>query len=74
MQPMEAQADGMDLNPSVLIQTQNNIIAQNAVRLVQMEAAIQQLRLENQNLRGALAQRDDYEVIEEEPDADTGTD
>lgn len=67
MQPME---EGMDLDPNVLIQTQNNIIGQNAVRMVQMESAIMQLRGENQNLRNALAQNDE----EVEPDADTGTD
>lgn len=68
MQPME---DGMDLDPSVLIQTQNNIIGQNAVRMVQMESAIQQLRMENQNMRNSLAQREDA-VVEDDIEEDVG--
>jgi hypothetical protein len=69
MQPME---DGMELDPNVLIQTQNNIIGQNAVRMVQMESAIQQLRAENHNLRQSLAQHDDVVEEGDESDADTG--
>ena len=70
MQPME---EGMDLDPNILIQTQNNIIAQNAVRMVQMESAIQQLRSQNANLTHALAQQDEEVETEAiEPEEDTG--
>ena len=66
MQPMGIpQEDGMQLDPDILITTQNNFIAQARVKEVQMEAAIQQLRMENYQLRQSLAARDEEVVIEE---------
>ena len=69
MQPME---EGMDLDPNILIQTQNNIIAQNAVRMVQMESAIQQLRAQNTHLTDALAGYDEQADEKMAPEEDTG--
>ena len=42
--------DGMNIDPEVLINTQANTIAQQAMRMVQLEAAVQQLSQENQKL------------------------
>lgn len=55
--------DGMNIDPEVLINTQANIIAQNAIRTVQLEAAIQQLSAENAQLREQIPQ--DTEVTED---------
>ena len=43
--------DGMNIDPEVLINTQANTIAQQSMRMVQLEAAIQQMAMENQELR-----------------------
>jgi len=59
--------DGMNIDPEVLINTQANIIAQNAIRMVQLEAAIQQLSVENAKLLSMVPH--DEEVKE---DASTG--
>lgn len=42
--------DGMNVDQNILIQTQKNFIAQDRLKEVQMEAAIQQLLTENQRL------------------------
>jgi len=55
--------DGLDLDPNVVIQTQNNTIAQNAVRITMLEAAVQQLGAENQQLKAQIPQ--DTEVTED---------
>jgi hypothetical protein len=64
MMPMSPEQDGMHLNPDILIQTQNNFIAQARIKEVQMEAAIQQLRMENYQLRQELASHDEPVVQE----------
>lgn len=51
MQPM---SDGMNLDPEVLNQTLLNKLAQGAIREAQMEAAVQQLLQEKQNLEAQL--------------------
>lgn len=56
--------EGMQLNPEILIQTQQNVIGQNAVRMVQLEAAVQEMALENQRLRAMIPE--DEEVKEDE--------
>ena len=43
--------DGMNIDPEVLINTQANTIAQQSMRMVQLEAAVQQLAQENAQLR-----------------------
>ncbi len=40
---MQQLNDGLDLDQGVLIQVQNNTIAQQAIRIVQLEAGVQQL-------------------------------
>jgi len=46
--------DGLNIDPQILIQTQSNFIAQARVKEVQMEAAIQQLLAENQELKAQV--------------------
>ena len=46
--------DGMNVDQNILIQTQKNFIAQDRLKEVQMEAAIQQLLTENQRLHEQL--------------------
>lgn len=46
--------DGLNIDPQILIQTQSNFIAQARIREVQLEAAIQQLLAENQQLNMRL--------------------
>lgn len=58
--------DSMGISPDVMIRTQNNIIAQNAIRIVHLEAGIQQLSQENQQLRAMLAVLTVEDVPEEE--------
>jgi hypothetical protein len=66
MQPMGMpQEEGMQLDPDILIATQNNFIASARVKEVQMEAAIQQLRAENYQLRQSLAARDEVVSVDE---------
>ena len=55
--------DGLDLDPNVVIQVQNNTIAQNAVRIAMLEAAVQQLGAQNAELEGQVPQ--DNEVKED---------
>lgn len=43
--------DGLNVDPEVLINTQANTIAQQSIRMVQLEAAVQQLAKENAELR-----------------------
>ena len=43
--------DGMNIDPEVLINTQANTIAQQSMRMVQLEAAVQQLAIEHAELR-----------------------
>jgi hypothetical protein len=43
--------DGLNIDPEVLINTQANTIAQQSMRMVQLEAAVQQLAQENAQLR-----------------------
>lgn len=54
--PMQPQPQGINLDPEILIQTQNNFIGQARVKEVQMEAAIAQLMNENAQLRARLAE------------------
>ena len=60
MQPMN---EGMDIDPDIVIQTQSNIIGQNAIRMALLEAAVQSLSQENQQLKAQLPK--DTEVTEE---------
>ena len=55
--------DGLDLDPNVVIQVQNNTIAQNAVRIAMLEAAVQQLGAQNAELEAQVPQ--DNEVKED---------
>ena len=48
------QEDGMNIDPQILIQVQSNFIAQARIKEVQMEAAIQQLLTEKQQLHAQL--------------------
>jgi predicted nucleic acid-binding Zn-ribbon protein len=56
--------NGMDVDPEMHIQVLQNRLAQAVVREAQMEAAIQQLLAENEQLEGELAEArrdvDDY--------------
>ncbi len=54
--------DGMNLDSDMLIQVQNNTIAQQSVRIAQMEAAVQQLLAENQQLRETMYPADEEAV------------
>ena len=55
--------DGMNVDPEVLINTQANTIAQQSIRMVQLEAAVQQLAQENAALREQVPT--DTEVTED---------
>lgn len=55
--------DGLDLDPNIVIQTQNNTIAQNAVRITMLEAAVQQLGAQNAQLEAQIPK--DTEVTED---------
>lgn len=55
--------DGLDLDPNVVIQVQNNTIAQNAVRIAMLEAAVQQLGAQNAELEAQVPR--DNEVKED---------
>lgn len=61
MQPMN---DGINLDPEILNQTLLNKVAQGAIRETQMEAAIQMLLGEKQNLEEQLAATEDADVAE----------
>lgn len=43
--------DGINIDPNILIQTQNSFLAQARIKEVQLEAAVQQLAMENQRLQ-----------------------
>ena len=68
MMPMNE--DGMQLDPQILIQTQNNFIAQARIKEVQMEAGIQQLRMQvaqqAQHIAGLEAELDKHTADAEE--------
>ena len=53
---MDAVQDGMQLDPQTLIQVQQNFIASARIKEVQLEAAVQQLSVENQQLTAKLAE------------------
>jgi len=55
--------DGLDMNPNILIQVQNNTIAQQSVRIVSLEAAVQQLAQEKAALEAQIPK--DEEVTED---------
>ena len=57
--------DGLNIDPQILANTQANIIAQNAIRMVQLEAAIQQLGAEITELRSTWTPPQDSEVEED---------
>jgi hypothetical protein len=44
-------SDGMNVDPQYQVQVLSNKIAQAAIREAQLEAAVQQLLVENQDLR-----------------------
>ena len=68
MQPM---SEGINLDPQVLIQVQNERLAAGAIREAQLTAAVQQLTMENMGLKQRVAElTPDDEVVEEE-DAST---
>ena len=50
MQPMN---DGINLDPQILMQVQNERIAGAAIREAQLTAAVQQLTMENMSLQSA---------------------
>ncbi|GAG29705.1 unnamed protein product [marine sediment metagenome] len=51
---MEAVQDGMNLDPQVLIQVQQNFIASARIKEVQLEAAVMQLGSENASLQAKI--------------------
>ena len=59
--------DGLNLDPNVMIQVQNNTIAQQAVRIVGLEAAVQQLAQEK---AAAEAQIPEVTEVKEDASAD----
>ncbi len=63
MQPM---SEGMNLDPQVLIAVQNERLAGGAIREAQLTAAVQQLTMENMQLKEQVAN-----LTPEEEDADT---
>ena len=68
MQPM---SEGINLDPQVLIQVQNERLAASAIREAQLTAAVQQLTMENMGLKQRVVElTPDDEVVEEE-DAST---
>ena len=64
---MEAVQDGMELDPQMLIQVQQNFIASARIKEVQLEAAVMQLSAENQSLQARIAELEvtDREVTQE---------
>lgn len=58
---------GINIDPEILSQVQGNLLAQNAIHIAQLEAAVQQLALENQELREMIP-------AEEEVKADASSD
>ena len=64
---MEAVQDGMELDPQMLIQVQQNFIASARIKEVQLEAAVMQLSAENQSLQARIAELTptDKEVTQE---------
>ncbi len=54
--------DGFDLNPQVLIQVQNSKIAEQAIRITQLEAGAQQLLMENAQLRDMIPKDEEVTV------------
>ncbi len=46
--------DGIEISNEVLLQTQSNIIAQNAVHIAQLEAAVQQLAQDKDELQSQI--------------------
>lgn len=64
--------DGMTLDPEIHVQVMQNMLANNAIHIAQLEAGIQQLSLENSRLREMVPM--DVEVQEEgQPDASTNS-
>ncbi len=59
--------DGLELNPDTLIMVQQNTIAQQAVRIAQLEAAVQQSLANVQRLQLTIDAM--TSVTEEAPDA-----
>ena len=51
---MEPVQEGMELDPQMLIQVQQNFIATARIKEVQLEAAVQQLSIENSQLRAEV--------------------
>ena len=65
MQPMN---EGINLDPQVLMQVQNERIAASAIREAQLTAAVQQLTMENMRLQEQIPK--DEEVTEDaDPDS-----
>ena len=62
-------SEGMEIDPNVLAQIQSNTISQNASRMVQMEAAIQQLLGENHQLKAEVAQLTEKIAVDADPEA-----
>ncbi len=62
--------DGIEISNEVLLQTQSNIIAQNAVHIAQLEAAVQQLAQEKDDLQSQIF---DMAVGNEEAEAVDGS-
>ncbi len=62
---MQQLNDGLDLDQGVLIQVQNNTIAQQAIRIVQLEAGVQQLMNQQNELMHELqSYKQEAEVAE----------
>lgn len=55
-------AEGIMLQPETLVEVQANVLAENAVRMAQLEAAIQQLTRRNEYLEGRLAESEDVDA------------
>ena len=58
--------EGMNLNPQITVQVLENKLAMAAVREAQLEAAVQQLLQEKQELLGELST---YRAPDEHPEA-----
>ena len=56
-------SDGINVDPNIAMQVMSNKLAQAAAREAQMEAAIQQLIMENQMLKGELEK---HEAVSDE--------
>ena len=65
----EQMTEGMNLDPTTLIAVQNERIAGAAIREAQLTAAVQQLTMENMQLKRQLEPAEDTAAAAEDEDA-----